>query len=138
MTADLALVLNIRNPYSNVVLCSSVGGGGGIIVVMSGAVVCQAVSVRVVGEDRLKVIFKRSVRRIKNDVSAAEAAGGFPPKRGRGFPCLKQKLTRDLKSGSQKKAKCVCPGCLLQPCGECQTCRNKHFKERYLFRQCIV
>ena len=87
LTEDLALVLNIRNPYSNVVLCSSVGGGGGIIV-MSGAVVCQAVSVRVVGEDRPKVIFKRSVCRIKNDVSAAEAAGGFPTKRGRGFPCM--------------------------------------------------
>ena len=48
---------------------------------MSGAVVCQAVSVRVTGEDRLKVIFRRSVRQIKNNVSAAEAAGGFPPKR---------------------------------------------------------
>ena len=57
--------------------------------VMSGAVVCQAVSVRVVGEDRLKVIFRRSVRQIKNNVSAAEAAGGFPPKRGRGYPCCK-------------------------------------------------
>ena len=55
--------------------------------VMSGAVVCQAVSVRVVGEDHLKVIFRRSVCQIKNDVSAAEAAGGFPPKRGRGYPC---------------------------------------------------
>ena len=55
--------------------------------IMSGAVVCQAVSVRVVGEDRLKVIFRRSVRQIKNDVSAAEAAGGFHPKWGRGYPC---------------------------------------------------
>ena len=32
LTENLALVLNIRNPYSNVVLCSSVGGGGVIIV----------------------------------------------------------------------------------------------------------
>ena len=32
LTEDLALVLDIRNPYSNVVICSSVGGGGGIIV----------------------------------------------------------------------------------------------------------
>ena len=32
LTEDLALVLNIRNPYSNVVLFSAVGGGGGIIV----------------------------------------------------------------------------------------------------------
>ena len=55
--------------------------------VMSGAVVCQAVSVRVVGDDRLKVIFGRSVRQIINDVSAAEAAGCFSPKRGRGFQC---------------------------------------------------
>ena len=60
--------------------------------VMSGAVVCQAVSVRVVCEDRLKVIFKRNVSRIKNDVSAAEAAGGFSPKRGRGFPWFEDLL----------------------------------------------
>ena len=54
---------------------------------------------------------------------------------------LKQKLTRDLESGrtnSKKKTKCVCDGCLFQPCGECQTCRNKHFKKRCLFRKCII
>ena len=50
---------------------------------------------------------------------------------------LKQKVSRDLKSVSQKKAKCACPGCLLQSCGQCQTCRNKHFKKRCLFRKCI-
>ena len=53
---------------------------------------------------------------------------------------LKQKLNRDLNSGqtsSQKKAKCVCPGCLLQSCGDCQTCRNKHLKKRCLLRQCL-
>ena len=50
--------------------------------IMSGAVVCQAVSVRVVGEDRLKVVFRRSFCQIKKHVNAAKAAGGFPPKKG--------------------------------------------------------
>ena len=32
-------------------------------------------------------VFRRSVRQIKIDVSAAEAAGGFTPKIGCGYPC---------------------------------------------------
>ena len=53
---------------------------------MSGAVVCQVVSVWVVGEDRLKVISKRNIHWIKNVVSAVEAAGGFPKKGVVDFP----------------------------------------------------
>ena len=70
--------------------------------VMLGAVVCQTVSVRVVGDNCLKVIFRRSVRQIINDVSAAEAAGRLSPKRGRGFQCsqvfLNKPPWRDLKA----------------------------------------
>lgn len=82
MTEDLALLLNIRNPIFYLTAAAEA-----LLFVMSGAVVCQAVSVRVVGDNRLKVIFRRSVCQIINDVSAAEAAGRFSPKRGRGFQC---------------------------------------------------
>ena len=87
LTEDLALVLNIRNPYSNVVLFSSVGGGGGIIVCNVG---CSRLSSSLcLGRRRgsSEVYFQKEHSLNQKRRQCSGDGGRFPQKRSRGFSC---------------------------------------------------
>ena len=87
LTEDLALVLNIRHPYSNVVLFSSVGGGGGIIVCNVG---CSRLSSSLcLGRRRgsSEGYFQKEHSLNQKQRQCSGGGGRFPQKRGRGFSC---------------------------------------------------
>ena len=50
---------------------------------------------------------------------------------------MKAHISQKEEPGTTKRVKCSCAGCSLQSCGECQTCKNKHFKKRCLKRRCV-